>query len=382
MKTHGKQWKNDLFISIALLLLATIIAHIFFYQSEHSSGNVPIIYVLATFLISRYTKGYWWGVVSSFLSVLLINWRFTYPYFRVNFLIDGYPMTFIGILVIAIITNMTTSSLNAEKEEAVKREKELEKLNEYNQQINELKIEKENEKMRSNLLRAISHDLRTPLTGMIGASATYLEAKDYLDEKAKDQLILGIQEDAHWLLNMVENLLSVTRIQNDGGGEEAHVKKTPEPLEEVVAEAMQRFHKRYPESVVNVKIPDEFVMVPMDPTLIEQVIMNLLENAWVHSGEKAPVDFYIRQEEKNVVFYVRDYGKGIESERMDHLFDGCAGSKDHESRKGMGIGLSICKTIVLAHKGEIHAKNHEDGAEFSFSLPIENDLEEKKVCQN
>ncbi|WP_443770054.1 sensor histidine kinase [Anaerostipes sp.] len=382
MKTHGKQWENDLFISIALLLLATIIAHIFFYQSEHSSGNVPIIYVLATFLISRYTKGYWWGVVSSFLSVLLINWRFTYPYFRVNFLIDGYPMTFIGILVIAIITNMTTSSLNAEKEEAVKREKELEKLNEYNQQINELTIEKEKEKMRSNLLRAISHDLRTPLTGMIGASATYLEAKDYLDEKAKDQLILGIQEDAHWLLNMVENLLSVTRIQNDGSGEEAHVKKTPEPLEEVVAEAMQRFHKRYPESVVNVKIPDEFVMVPMDPTLIEQVIMNLLENAWVHSGEKAPVDFYIRQEEKNVVFYVRDYGKGIESERMDHLFDGCAGSKDHESRKGMGIGLSICKTIVLAHKGEIHAKNHEDGAEFSFSLPIENDLEEKKVCQN
>ena len=382
MKTHGKQWENDLFISIALLLLATIIAHIFFYQSEHSSGNVPIIYVLATFLISRYTKGYWWGVVSSFLSVLLINWRFTYPYFRVNFLIDGYPMTFIGILVIAIITNMTTSSLNAEKEEAVKREKELEKLNEYNQQINELTIEKEKEKMRSNLLRAISHDLRTPLTGMIGASATYLEAKDYLDEKAKDQLILGIQEDAHWLLNMVENLLSVTRIQNDGSGEEAHVKKTPEPLEEVVAEAMQRFHKRYPESVVNVKIPDEFVMVPMDPTLIEQVIMNLLENAWVHSGEKAPVDFYIRQEEKNVVFYVRDYGKGIESERMDHLFDGCAGSKDHESRKGMGIGLSICKTIVLAHKGEIHAKNHENGAEFSFSLPIENDLEEKKVCQN
>ena len=382
MKTHGKQWENDLFISIALLLLATIIAHIFFYQSEHSSGNVPIIYVLATFLISRYTKGYWWGVVSSFLSVLLINWRFTYPYFRVNFLIDGYPMTFIGIRVIAIITNMTTSSLNAEKEEAVKREKELEKLNEYNQQINELTIEKEKEKMRSNLLRAISHDLRTPLTGMIGASATYLEAKDYLDEKAKDQLILGIQEDAHWLLNMVENLLSVTRIQNDGSGEEAHVKKTPEPLEEVVAEAMQRFHKRYPESVVNVKIPDEFVMVPMDPTLIEQVIMNLLENAWVHSGEKAPVDFYIRQEEKNVVFYVRDYGKGIESERMDHLFDGCAGSKDHESRKGMGIGLSICKTIVLAHKGEIHAKNHEDGAEFSFSLPIENDLEEKKVCQN
>ena len=126
-------------------------------------------------------------------------------------------MTFLGILVIAIITNMTTTSLNREKEAAVKREKELAKLNEYNKQINELQIEKEKEKMRSNLLRAISHDLRTPLTGMIGASSTYLEAKDQLDEEAKDQLVMGIKEDANWLLNMVENLLSVTRIQDEKG---------------------------------------------------------------------------------------------------------------------------------------------------------------------
>lgn len=225
--------------------------------------------------------------------------------------------------------------------------------------------------MRSNLLRAISHDLRTPLTGMIGASATYLEAKDYLDEEAKDKLIMGIQEDAHWLLNMVENLLSITRIQNDNDGEAAHVKKTPEPLEEVVSSAVIRFQKRYPEGKVNVKVPKEFLMVPMDPTLIEQVIMNLLENAWIHSGKHEEIDFYARQEGRNVVFYVKDYGDGIEPERMEHLFDGCAGSKDNESRKGMGIGLTICKTIIQAHQGEIHARNHENGAEFYFSLPLE-----------
>ena len=150
-------------------------------------------------------------------------------------------MTFLGILVIAIITNMTTTSLNREKEAAVKREKELAKLNEYNKQINELQIEKEKEKMRSNLLRAISHDLRTPLTGMIGASSTYLEAKDQLDEDAKDQLVMGIKEDANWLLNMVENLLSITRIQSNGSDTQPHVKKVPEPLEEVVAEAMKNW---------------------------------------------------------------------------------------------------------------------------------------------
>ena len=87
---------------------------------------------------------------------------------------------------------------------------------------------------------------------------------------------------------------------------------------------------------MNVKVPKEFLMVPMDPTLIEQVIMNLLENAWIHSGKHEEIDFYARQEGRNVVFYVKDYGDGIEPERMEHLFDGCAGSKDNESRKGMG----------------------------------------------
>ena len=373
MKENRKglmQWEKDFLISFTILIIATIIAHIFFYQTAHNI-NVPMIYTLATFFISRYTKGYWWGIVSSLLSVMFINWRFTFPYFKLNFMIDGYPMTFFGILVIAIITNMTTTSLNREKEEAVKREKELAKLNEYNKQINELQIEKEKEKMRSNLLRAISHDLRTPLTGMIGASSTYLEAKDQLDEKAKDQLVMGIKEDANWLLNMVENLLSITRIQNDGGNTQAYVKKVPEPLEEVVAEAIQRYHKRYPDSQLKVKIPEEFLMVPMDPTLIEQVIMNLLENAWVHAGTHGSIELDIEKDKDKVVFYIRDHGKGIEPERIDQIFDGCAGAIDHESRKGMGIGLSICKSIVMAHQGDVHARNYEDGAEFSFSLPMD-----------
>ena len=131
MKQNEKglmQWEKDFLISVTILIIATIIAHIFFYQTAHNI-NVPMIYTLATFFISRYTKGYGWGIVSSLLSVIFINWRFTFPYFKINFMIDGYPMTFLGILVIAIITNMTTTSLNREKEAAVKREKELAELN-------------------------------------------------------------------------------------------------------------------------------------------------------------------------------------------------------------------------------------------------------------
>ena len=200
-----------------------------------------------------------------------------------------------------------------------------------------------------------------------------------LDEEAKDQLVMGIKEDANWLLNMVENLLSITRIQSNGSDTQPHVKKVPEPLEEVVSEAIQRYHKRYPDSELKVKIPEDFLMVPMDPTLIEQVIMNLLENAWVHAGTRGPIELDIKEEEKNVVFYVRDHGVGIEPERIAQIFDGCAGAIDHESRKGMGIGLSICKSIVMAHQGDVYARNYEDGAEFSFSLPMdEKELTEEK----
>ena len=117
----------------------------------------------------------------------------------------------------------------------------------------------------------------------------------------------------------------------------------------------------------------------MDPTLIEQVIMNLLENAWVHSGSDAPIEFDIKEEGNKVVFYIRDHGNGIAPERLDQLFDGCAGALDHESRKGMGIGLSICKSIVMAHQGDVYARNYEDGAEFSFTLPMdEKELTEEK----
>ena len=378
MKQNEKglmQWEKDFLISVTILIIATIIAHIFFYQTAHNI-NVPMIYTLATFFISRYTKGYGWGIVSSLLSVIFINWRFTFPYFKINFMIDGYPMTFLGILVIAIITNMTTTSLNREKEAAVKREKELAKLNEYNKQINELQIEKEKEKMRSNLLRAISHDLRTPLTGMIGASSTYLEAKDQLDEEAKDQLVVGIKEDANWLLNMVENLLSVTRIRVG----DTHVSTSPEPLEEVVAEAVQRFRKRLPDSKVDVKVPDEFLMVPMDATLIEQVIINLLENAVYHSGTDEPIEFYVEKRDGYVAFHIRDYGKGIDPERLKTIFDG-AGIEPNasgDSHKGMGIGLTICKTIINAHNGTIEAANRLKGAEFIFTLPLEEEEEHDK----
>ena len=181
-------------------------------------------------------------------------------------------------------------------------------------------------------------------------------------------MVRHIREDANWLLNMVENLLSVTRIQGEG----ASVVTTLEPLEEVIPDAVIRFHKRLPDAAVQVNIPEDFIMVPMDATLIEQVIINLLENAVYHSNSDAPIELIVTTDEHFARFSIKDHGKGIDEAIIPTLFDGGAPASGQcsDSHKGMGIGLSICKTIVNAHHGDLFARNHEDGAEFIFTLPI------------
>jgi two-component system, OmpR family, sensor histidine kinase KdpD len=237
-----------------------------------------------------------------------------------------------------------------------------------NQQL--ILLESEKEMMKANLLRAVSHDLRTPLTGMIGASETILKNKDYLCQDEQLKLVQYIYEDSNWLLHMVENLLSVTRI-NDGN---SSVNKSPEPLEEVVTEGVMQIRKRYPKATIKIKIPEEFIMIHMDATLIEQVIINLLENAIKHSETQDPVELIVVKEEDDIVFHIMDNGIGIDLNKSESIFDGYSqtGNQSSDTTKGLGIGLSICKTIVNAHGGTIGARNQATGgAVFSFTLPLE-----------
>ncbi|WP_333646777.1 sensor histidine kinase [Lacrimispora sp.] len=353
-KTSRKELLRNILITLICLLFATVMSYMMLLLGGFTN-NVGIVYVMAVVLISRYSNGYIPGVIASFISVLCVNFAFTYPFMAFNFTLEGYPITFIAMLAISIITSTATTHLKEKSHILSEQEKLL--------------MEAEKETMRANLLRAVSHDLRTPLTGIIGASSTYLENSRGLSDEEKTNLVANIQEDANWLLNMVENLLSVTRIRNTG----AQVSKCSEPLEEVVAEALQRFHKRLPQSAVQVSVPEEFIMVPMDATLIEQVIINLLENAAYHSNSSKPINLSVDVHDGYAWFHVRDYGVGIVPERLDTLFDGYSMSQNSsgDSRKGMGIGLSICKTIVTAHDGSISAANEDEGAVFTFTLPLE-----------
>jgi two-component system sensor histidine kinase KdpD len=231
-------------------------------------------------------------------------------------------------------------------------------------------IESEKEKMRSNLLRGISHDLRTPLTGILGASSAILENGDEFDKKTHDTLVYNIKEEAQWLIRMVENLLSITRISEGP----MNVKKTPEAAEEIVAEAISRIRKRFSKRKFSVIVPEELLMVPMDGTLIEQVIINLLENAVKHSPEDSIIEVKVKKSEHLAIFEVSDHGKGISEQDLPYLFETYIPDRERslDSSRGMGIGLSICKSIVKAHHGIIEAENKKNGgAVFRFTLPLE-----------
>lgn len=345
----------NLVFTAFVLGICTGLAFLMFSNAGDGSANIALIYTLGLIFTTLNTSGYSFGVLFAVCSVICINYFFSYPYFEPNFTMSGYPVTFLVMLIIFMITSTITARLKQQSKLLVEREKLL--------------MEAEKEKMRANLLRAVSHDLRTPLTGIIGASSSYLENETNLSNEEKRELIQNVQNDADWLLHMVENLLSVTRIN----ARTANVTKSLESVEEVVSEAVIQIRKRLPGAEIKVSVPDEVLMIMMDAILIQQVIMNLLENAIMHAKSKQAIELNVRRKGEWISFHIVDYGIGIKEERMSTLFDGSTYDPTNrvDGSKGMGIGLSICKTIVLAHGGSIDARNHAEGAEFFFKLPAE-----------
>lgn len=347
----SKRTVYDLLFTLSLLLATTGLSFLLFYFVSDNPANIALFYMLGVISIARFTSGYFYGVIASIFGVAFINCFFTYPYLEINFILPDYPFTFFCILTVSLLTSATTSHLKRQAETLALRERQL--------------FEADKEKMRANLLRAISHDLRTPLTSILGSISSFEENDASYSREERREMAENIYGDASWLLNMVENLLSVTRIQADA----SQLTTSPEMVEEVVAEAVARLKKRIPRAEIHVSIPAEILMIPMDAMLIEQVLINLMENSVVHSHSSAPIQLLVESQPDTICFRIIDFGIGLDEKQLDRIFDGSASSKASDAHKGMGIGLSICKTIITAHNGELTAKNHEEGAEFLFTLP-------------
>lgn len=324
---------KDIGITIAVLV-ASFVLCLFMQDMFAENVLIPSIFVLGVFLVSVITDGFAYGVAASVISVLAVNYAFTFPYFRINFTIPENLLSAIIMIAITLITCCLTRKLKHQEQ---------------------LRIESEREKMRANLLRAVSHDLRTPLTTIYGASSALLDDSQEFSAERRRQMLEGIKQDSQWLHRMVENLLSITRLD----GENVTIIKTPTALDELLDSVLVKFNKRYAEQEVEVEIPEELVMIPMDALLIEQVIVNILENAVQHAEGMNKIWLKVFTISNKAIFEIRDNGKGIPEEKLKSIFT-------------EGIGLSVCATIIKAHDGDITAENaNGGGAVFRFTLDVE-----------
>ncbi len=345
---------KDFIVSVSLYLISVVFCLVLRnFDPNNDTSYVSMIFLLDVFLTAMLTDGFFFSLTIAVFAVLSVDYIFTPPFWEVSFTLAGFPLTFLVMMTICVATGIVTS--RAKK-------------------VSEMEREAEREKIHSNLLRAVSHDIRTPLTGIVGATNVLLEQDDTLTPQQRRELLKNANEEAQWLIHIVDNLLSITRI---GAGEDAQVTKTPEAAEEVIEGAVGKFRRRYPQIDVEVWLPEEFFLVPMDPLLIQQVMTNLLENAAVHGVTTTRVAVSLEKRGKWARFTVCDNGRGIPEGRLHNLFDGTQSAQKGDSTRSMGIGLSVCKTVVAAHRGKIKGENIKgSGARFTVDLPLEEDEHE------
>lgn len=233
-----RSWLRDMLLFVCILSLCFCISVLMQYIFDIPE-QITTTFAFAVFLIAMLTDGYFWGLFGALTSMLLVNYAFTFPYFEFDFRIRSNFYSALVMALIAVLTSMLTTKIK--RQEAIK-------------------SETEKEKMRANLLRAISHDLRTPLTTIYGSSAALRENADTLTEEQKDKMLLGIQQDAQWLVRMVENLLSVTRM--DGGNVQIFTVVTA--VDELVDSALVKFRKRYPDQKAVLDLPQEPALISID----------------------------------------------------------------------------------------------------------------------
>ena len=356
---------KDFGISLIILAAATIAGYLF-KLGGLTDSNIIMLYIIAVLVISILTSKIYYCLGSSIVGVLVFNYLFTYPEFSFSAHDAGYPVTFLTMFITALIAGTLANKLkrNTLIAEQNAREKE------------EAALLAQNEQLRANMLRTISHDLRTPLTSISGNASTLISGGTALDETARQQIYTDIFSESMWLIEMVENLLYATRIE-DG---RMQLNISVEILDDIVQEAVRHTERTHPKRNIIVDMYDEIIPVMADANLIVQVIVNLMDNAVKYSDEDSDVTVSVHLENEYAVISVSDHGTGISDEEKKKVFDMfyTGGSRSSDSRRSLGLGLALCRSIITSHSGSVYVSdNIPNGTIVSFTLPIgEVDLNE------
>lgn len=352
-------------IRMIVIMLAITMFSILLNQMGIGKENVLMLFIVGVLLVAYCTNGYQYGIIASLISVMSFNYLFTEPLrtFTISRRQD------VILLVFFLVAALISSNLTVRFQKQVKVARENEQLaKQLSIEQERIRFAMEKEQMRSGLLRSISHDLRTPLTGIAGASNLIIEAGEQLDRESIVSLARDINDQADWLIQLIENILNMTKI--DSG--KLVIEKKPEAVEDVINNAITHVKSRCQNRSIEIMVPDDVFIISMDGKAIVQVLINLLDNAIKHTEENGMIRIRVYRQERMVWFCIEDNGSGIEETVKDHLFEEFVTFRpvSQDTGKGIGLGLPICKAIVTAHGGSMMAENRDEGgARIQFSLP-------------
>ena len=316
-------------------------------------ANIIAVYILGVLIISIITSSWMYSFLASVISVLAFNFLFTVPRFTLRAYDPSYPVTFGIMFLVALITGSLAS-----------------RMKEYARESAQAAMQIEKEQLRADLLRSISHDLRTPLTSISGNASNLLSNENEFSQETRMQIYGDIYDDSMWLIKLVENLLSVTRIE-DG---RMDLRMSAELMDEVIAEAMRHTDRNRAGRKIEVSSDEEFILGKMDARLIVQVVINLVDNAVKYTPEGAQIRIHTGKKDGMVVVSVSDTGPGIPDEQKSKVFEMfyTGTNRAADGRRSLGLGLGLCRSIIRAHGGEIWVSdNKPQGAVFTFTLPAE-----------
>lgn len=335
------------------ILIAATLVGLLFSGLKIPEANIIAVYILGVLIISIITSSWMYSFLASVISVLAFNFLFTIPRFTLRAYDPSYPVTFGIMFLVALITGSLAS-----------------RMKEYARESAQAAMQIEKEQLRADLLRSISHDLRTPLTSISGNASNLLSNENEFSQETRMQIYGDIYDDSMWLIKLVENLLSVTRIE-DG---RMDLRMSAELMDEVIAEAMRHTDRNRAGRKIEVSSDEEFILGKMDARLIVQVVINLVDNAVKYTPEGAQIRIHTGKKDGMVVVSVSDTGSGIPDEQKSKVFDMfyTGTNRAADGRRSLGLGLGLCRSIIRAHGGEIWVSdNKPQGAVFTFTLPAE-----------
>ena len=336
---------------VGILMIATFLS-LLLQTYGIGKENILMLYIVSVLLITVCTTGYIYGAAGAVVSVMVFNYFFTTPVHTFAITNQNDVVLMVFFLIAAFISSSLT----------VRFQKQM-------QIAEDTKAQMEREHLKSSLLRSISHDFRTPLTGILGDSSILKESEE-MDSQTRKELAGEIQEQAVWLMKMMENILSMTKI--DSG--QFAIKKEPEVVDDIIYEAADHVIGLRERRRFEVRLPEQLVVAPMDGKMMVQVLINLLDNAMKHTQDGDRITVTVTFSGEKVYFQVEDEGDGIAEDIKEHIFDEFITKTEgkEDGRRGIGLGLAICRAVVEAHGGQITAENREEGgAVFRFWLMAE-----------